>query len=212
MGAHADKSSIARSMMKSHFRNIFISATFYFVFNGLFGVFVAALCFGVLSFALPVFEKSQQAKVSKLGLRDIEVFVEILMLGTSAGLSAQSTLRFNLELLPTKLKGEIEELLNRCDVGMSWSKSLEIMCQRIPELRSIGNILLRSAQSGSPIGDSLQKVYQIQRRQNENDSIKKIRSVAVRCVLPLGLCFLPAFIILTIVPIVATLIPSVIKA
>jgi Flp pilus assembly protein TadB len=198
--------------MKIYIRNAFISASFYLVFNGLFGVFVVALSFGVLSFALPVFEKSQQARVSKLAPQDIEVFAEILILGTSAGLSAQSTLRFNLDLLPIRLKGEIEALLNRCEIGMSWTKSLEIMCQKIPELRSIGNILLRSAQSGSPIGDSLQKIYQLQRRQNENESIRKIRSVAVRCVLPLGLCFLPAFIILTIVPIVATLIPSVIKA
>lgn len=62
-------------------------------------------------------------------------------------------------------------------------------------------LLDRSIRTGSPLDQSLSVLSQQIRADVHAQRIKKIRAVAVKSVLPLGLCFLPAFVLLGVVPI-----------
>lgn len=74
-----------------------------------------------------------------------------------------------------------------------------------PAARSLGRALLRSAARGtSPVG-ALERASRDARDAARWAAEARARSVGARAAAPLGLCFLPAFILVGIVPLVATL-------
>lgn len=72
-------------------------------------------------------------------------------------------------------------------------------------IRMLVMLLQRNAHTGSSIDQSLFVLSQQIRADIHAQRIKRIRAVAVKSVLPLGLCFLPAFILLGVVPIAVSL-------
>lgn len=61
-------------------------------------------------------------------------------------------------------------------------------------------LLERSFISGAPLHFALGTLSEHLRRAVVQETVRKVRSVGVKAVLPLGLCFLPAFVLLTVVP------------
>ena len=53
--------------------------------------------------------------------------------------------------------------------------------------------------------DQLADVAFILQSSIDTEKLKRIKSVAVKSVSPLGLCFLPAFILLAVIPVIAGL-------
>lgn len=72
----------------------------------------------------------------------------------------------------------------------------------------IATVVRRSLQSGAPLSEALEACSKDLRDQHRAHVETLARSVAVSTVGPLGLCFLPAFLLLTVVPIVASLLSS----
>ena len=67
------------------------------------------------------------------------------------------------------------------------------------------SLLERNTRTGSSIDQSLSVLSHQIRADVHAQRIKRIRAVAVKSVMPLGLCFLPAFILLGVVPIAMSL-------
>ena len=65
---------------------------------------------------------------------------------------------------------------------------------------------MRAIDSGAPLADSLRRVANDLRLARRAELLAKARVLGVRAVLPLGLCFLPSFVLLGVVPVVASLI------
>lgn len=72
----------------------------------------------------------------------------------------------------------------------------------------IATVVRRSLDSGAPLSEALDASSKDLRDQHRAHVETLARSVAVSTVGPLGLCFLPAFLLLTVVPIVASLLSS----
>ncbi|MBG0827265.1 type II secretion system F family protein [Planomonospora sp. ID67723] len=73
------------------------------------------------------------------------------------------------------------------------------------ELAPIARTMSRAALSGAPVADVLARVADDSRHAARALSAAAARRVGIRAVAPLGLCFLPAFVLLGIVPVVAGL-------
>jgi pilus assembly protein TadC len=65
--------------------------------------------------------------------------------------------------------------------------------------------------SGTAIHDQLADLEVMLRTTIEMQKLKRIKAVAVKSVLPLGICFLPAFIMLAVIPMVAGMIGNFTK-
>jgi Flp pilus assembly protein TadB len=78
-----------------------------------------------------------------------------------------------------------------------------------PPVRALGRALLRSAESGAAPAAILRNVADDARATARTAGEVAARRAAVVAVLPLGLCFLPAFVLLGIVPLVASLLRTV---
>jgi Flp pilus assembly protein TadB len=72
-----------------------------------------------------------------------------------------------------------------------------------PVLAPLGRAAARAASGGAPLAATLARLARDQRRVARVAAAQRARSAGVRAVAPLGLCFLPAFILLGIVPAIA---------
>ena len=76
---------------------------------------------------------------------------------------------------------------------------------REPATAQLSRAMSRAAQTGAPVADVLTRLANDARESTRATSVAAARSVAVKAVAPLGLCFLPAFVLLGIIPLVAGL-------
>ena len=75
-------------------------------------------------------------------------------------------------------------------------------------LGGIARAVGRSSRTGAPLAGVLAGTADDLRAEASAAALAKVRSTAVRAVLPLGLCLLPAFVLLGIAPIVGGLLPE----
>jgi type II secretory pathway component PulF len=132
--------------------------------------------------------------------------LEILRLGISSGMTISDALHYTQTHSSRVAAKELEQGLNQFRMGFPLSRGLEEMAIINPGWQSISDALITSLHSGSPIANQLADVEFVLQSSIDAEKLKRIKSVAVKSVLPLGLCFLPAFILLAVIPIVAGLI------
>ncbi|MEU9887283.1 type II secretion system F family protein [Sphaerisporangium sp. NPDC051011] len=72
-------------------------------------------------------------------------------------------------------------------------------------LAALARGMTRAALSGAPVADVLARLADDARHESRTASYAAARRVGVQVVAPLGLCFLPAFVFLGIIPVVAGL-------
>ncbi|UBU13808.1 type II secretion system F family protein [Nonomuraea gerenzanensis] len=79
-----------------------------------------------------------------------------------------------------------------------------------PAMGQLSRAMSRAAQSGAPVADVLTRLADDARDAARAESVAAARSVGVKAVAPLGLCFLPAFVLLGIIPVVAGLASAIV--
>jgi pilus assembly protein TadC len=77
-----------------------------------------------------------------------------------------------------------------------------------PRLAPIARTAVRTAHSGAATADELRRTAARLRIQRKAGLQQRVRQASVWVVVPLGLCFLPAFVLLAVVPLVAGLLPT----
>ena len=81
-------------------------------------------------------------------------------------------------------------------------------CDAHPRLAPVVRICRRVGVTGAAAAEDLRRLAMEIRRAHQADRRRRAQRAAVWVVLPLGLCFLPAFLLLTVVPVVAALLPG----
>jgi pilus assembly protein TadC len=135
--------------------------------------------------------------------------LEIIRLGISSGMTIGDVLEYTQKHTTQTASQELELGLNQFRMGFPLSRGLEEIAIANPGWRSISDALITSLHSGSPIADQLADVEFVLQSSIDTEKLKRIKSVAVKSVLPLGMCFLPAFMLLAVIPIVAGLIGEI---
>lgn len=79
-----------------------------------------------------------------------------------------------------------------------------------PSTGQLARAMSRAAQSGAPVADVLTRVADDAREASRAAAVASARSVGVKAVAPLGLCFLPAFVLLGIIPVIAGLASTIV--
>ena len=184
--------------------------------------FLAILCFCIAAYLYfsppqrklskdPPLEKQIEiaAEVRTAAIPEVLQALEIIRLGISSGMTIRDALEYARNHSPRAASQELEQALNQFRVGFPLSRGLEEIAIANPGWRSISDALITSLHSGSPITDQLADVEFVLQSSIDTEKLRRIKSVAVKSVLPLGLCFLPAFILLAVIPIVAGLIGGI---
>ncbi|WP_433228259.1 type II secretion system F family protein [Actinomadura formosensis] len=74
---------------------------------------------------------------------------------------------------------------------------------REPMLAPLARTAVRATSTGAALAPSLSRLARDQRRVARTEAAAKARAAGVRALAPLGLCFLPAFVLLGVVPAIA---------
>lgn len=77
-----------------------------------------------------------------------------------------------------------------------------------PELGRLGRALARAQTSGAPVVPAVQRLADDLARAARSEAEDRARAVGVQAALPLGLCLLPAFVLIGIVPLVVALLAA----
>ena len=135
---------------------------------------------------------------------DLPVAVDLLAACLAAGSSLESALPKVSEAVGGSAAEELALIEQRIALGLSpervWHE------EGAPTaLAPFCRAMLRSHESGVPVRMVLQRLSKDLRDQQVADLEARAKSVEVRAAAPLGLCLLPAFVVLGIVPMVAGL-------
>ena len=138
--------------------------------------------------------------------RGVPLTVDLLAASLSVGSAPAAALARVLDAVDPPLRDELRTPVARLRLGADpvvvWAEMA-----RHPQLGPIGRCLLRATESGAPVADALQRLSADQRHQARTEVEARARAVGVKAAAPLGLCLLPAFVLLGIVPLIAGLLP-----
>ncbi|MDT7545909.1 MAG: hypothetical protein QOE99_2019, partial [Actinomycetota bacterium] len=97
--------------------------------------------------------------------------------------------------------------------GMPAAEAWLMLAQGDPEdpLAAPARLLARAAEGGAPVSAAVSRLSSEARADAAAAGTEAARRVGVLVVAPLGLCFLPAFVLLGIVPVVAGLAASLLR-
>jgi len=133
---------------------------------------------------------------------DLPHVVDLLASCLAVGAAPADALARVVPLLGDPTRGELAFWVGRLTWGTDavtvWSD-----LARHPQLGRLGAALRRAAESGTPVVDALDRLSEDLRRQRRAEVEERVRQIEVRAALPLGVCLLPAFLLLGVVPLVA---------
>jgi pilus assembly protein TadC len=145
-------------------------------------------------------DRQEQERIAR-ALPDAVVLLGALI---RAGLPDTVALRLVGSATPGVLGDRISTVARGRELGQDVTQAWSPMLAHI-ETSSLADAMIRSAQSGAPVAELLDRVSQDARRHHHTVVQAAARAAGVRVVLPLGLCYLPSFLLLAVVPIVAAL-------
>jgi Flp pilus assembly protein TadB len=146
----------------------------------------------------PAVVKHRRAQIA----RDVPLAVDLLSACLRAGRPPQQA----LALVATAVRGPLAELFTKIAHHLSLGADPQDAWAHLhsePACAPIARAIDRSLRSGAPLSRTLERLADETRRSHHHAADRQARTAESRSALPLGLCFLPAFVLLSIVPTIA---------
>ena len=138
-------------------------------------------------------------KARELAARDLPIAAELLSACTRAG----SPTGASLTIVAAAIRGPLGDRLHRIAAHLELGSDPVTEWRRLetdPLLGPLARAMVRAAESGAPPADSLARLAVDRRRDRRAVLLARARSVGVASAAPLAGCFLPAFMLIGVVP------------
>jgi glutamine synthetase len=119
-----------------------------------------------------------------------------------AGLSPTSALDYVAEAVGPPAHDELVAVSARLRLGVDPGTVWRDLAHH-PQLGGLGRALARAVESGASVADAMERLSDDLRRATRADVENRARAVGVKAAVPLGVCLLPAFVLVGVVPLVA---------
>ena len=129
--------------------------------------------------------------------------VDLMSTCLEAGASETGALVEIADALGPPMAAELTSFVARLQLGADPVTVWAAMATH-PQLGPLGRALRRAGDSGSSVSEALARLAVDQRSERRAAVEAKARTIEVSASLPLGLCLLPAFVLIGIVPMVAS--------
>ncbi len=139
--------------------------------------------------------------------RDLPGAVDLLSAAFAAGAAPVSALGLVAEALGGPVGAELAALRHRLELGADPGRVWRDVAAH-PQLGPLGRALARAHESGSSVTTAGERLAGELRARSQAEVESRARSVSTKAAVPLGVCFLPAFVLLGIVPLIAGLVTS----
>jgi tight adherence protein C len=142
---------------------------------------------------------------------EVPQLLDLLAAGSAAGLSALSALRRSLSALRGPLGRELRTSLETVDLGAHWREELAALNDRLalPDLRRAIAVLTRTETLGTSLTNATRELAADVRGARRAAVTERARAAPVKMLFPLVFLVLPAFLLLTVVPVLLTTVRSI---
>ncbi|MGZ8580672.1 MAG: type II secretion system F family protein [Actinomycetota bacterium] len=142
---------------------------------------------------------------------EIPQLLDLLAAGSSAGLAAPLALRRATEGLAGPLADEVRATVRAVDLGARWRDELEALADRLdlPDLRRAVAALTRTESLGASLAQATSELAAAVRQARRAATSERARTAPVKMLFPLVFLVLPAFLLLTVVPVLLTTVRSI---
>jgi Flp pilus assembly protein TadB len=134
--------------------------------------------------------------------RALAIAVDLVGVGVAAGGTPYVAVELGAAWTPPVIGRELDVVLRGCAMGQSFDDALRKLGVRVPPTRPLTEALRTSALLGAPVAPALARLAVDVRTDLRRRAEARARSVPVWLCFPLVLCILPAFALLTVVPVV----------
>jgi Flp pilus assembly protein TadB len=131
--------------------------------------------------------------------------VGLLAAAVRGGLPAADGLALVCRALPGPASEVLASVRPRIMLGVDPAEAWATL-EGDPAVAPLGRTMSRSARTGEPVADALERLATELAERARAESEDAARRVGVQAAVPLGVCLLPAFLLLGIVPVVAGLV------
>jgi tight adherence protein C len=142
---------------------------------------------------------------------EIPQLLDLLAAGSAAGLSAVAALQRSLSALRGPLGAELSVSLDAVDLGARWREELAMVTERLglPDLRRAMAVLTRTETLGTSLTGATRELAADVRTARRAAIAERARAAPVKMLFPLVFLVLPAFLLLTVVPVLLTTVQSI---
>jgi tight adherence protein C len=143
--------------------------------------------------------------------RGMPLLLDLLAAASSAGLSGQLALRRAIESTEGPLSEELSDVIRSVDLGARWRDELRSTSDRLslPDLRRAVATMTRAESLGSSLSDALSDLATEVRDARRSGATERARKAPVKMLFPLVFLVLPAFLLLTVVPVMVSALQSI---
>ena len=142
------------------------------------------------------------------GLRDTAMMLELIGAMLDAGSGIGRALELVADSAAPEYHRSLRPVVSALAIGADWETAWRSSEVRTPELLVLRQALGFAALTGAPSSAILYSQAARLRRERFRAAEKRAAALGVRLVVPLGLCSLPAFICLGVVPVLLAMLPS----
>lgn len=139
--------------------------------------------------------------------RDLPAVVTLLAAALRSGADPAEAVTVVADALPGPASARLAAVVSRLRLGgdpaVVWAE-----LAHDPELAALGRTMARAQTTGSPVVSAVERLAQDLGRNARGEAEDRARAVGVKAAVPLGLCLLPAFVLIGIVPLIAALVLS----
>ncbi len=169
--------------------------------GGVAGMAVGTACGVVVWVVLGRTEDPAVVRRRELLVEDLPTAVDLLGSCLDAGAAPESALVSVSGALGGPVGDELLSIHHRLEVGVDPTQVWRSVAAH-PQLAPLGRAVGRAHETGAPVGVAVHRLAQELRERARADVETRARSIEVKAAAPLGLCLLPAFVVLGVVPMV----------
>jgi tight adherence protein C len=166
----------------------------------------------IVAFRLPELVLARAARRRRSAAsREVPLFLDLLAVTTSAGLPPQLAVGIAAEPLQGPLGDELRGAVGRVDLGRRWRDEIAASADRLM-LHDLGRaigLLLRTQRLGTSLADEMSRLAADVREGARLRAVERARTAPVKMLFPLVFLILPAFLLLTVVPLLLTTVRSI---
>jgi len=158
-------------------------------------------------FVLARLERQRKAQADA----ELPQLLDLLAAASSAGLSGPAALQRSVSVTTGPLADELSRALRAVELGGRWRGELRLMADRL-ELSDLGravSALTRSGSLGSSLAEAVSTLAAEVRADRRARAAERARKAPVTMLFPLVFLVLPAFLLLTVVPVLITTLRSI---
>ncbi len=175
--------------------------------SGRWGVLAALLVAGVAWWAIGRTEPRGLRRRREAEARDLPGLVHLLAAALETGADVPGALRLVCGALPGPAAEALGRVPPRLELGLDPAAAWRPVLDR-PGLAPLARAVVRASRSGSVVAPEVDRLARDLHERSRGEVEQRARTVGVRAAVPLGLCLLPSFVLLGVVPVAAALLRS----